>query len=213
MANITAEQALQIPQQLRKQGSPRNPPPPPPSKAAGDADSTNRILSDDAVTLQGQPMPQDKRTRIEVSQLKQALGQDMLFVRETIRTKLAEYGMHAGTRLAVEKDAFGNIVLSGTGSSAEFDRIATDLNHSKAFKDAFSRLSQQQPTLNYVDNVTKLSRAYGVENPVFRSLLSESGEFNRLSDIAHRYQSIRSSQTLPAQDTSASGGGFRLSLT
>ncbi len=213
MANISTEQALQIPQQLRRQGSGQNSAasathPSSPSEA-----SAERILSDDAVTLNLQTPPTDKRSQLEVNQLKSALGQDMIFVRETLRNKLAEYGAHPGTRLAVEKDMFGNISLNGQADASILERMAGDLNKSKAFREAFGRLSQQQPTLNYVDNVTKLSRAYGVENSLFRTLLSESGEFNGLSDIAHRFQSVKANaQSFAEGADSGTENPFRLSL-
>lgn len=197
MANITAEQALQIPQQLKRQGS---------QTQGGTAASpgsndtkAGKFLSDDAVTLQNS-LPSGEPRSIEVDQYKRTLGADMLFVKETIRNKLSEYGLNPNAKLAVSKDLFGQIAVTGPASAADLERISSDLNKSKAFQEAFGRLSQQQPTLNYMDNVVKISKAYGVGNSLFNSLISESQEFNKLSDIAHRYQSIRSASAAELAD-------------
>lgn len=194
MANITAEQALQIPQQLKRQGS-QSPGGTPPASSGNNDKKGAAYLSDDAVTLQNMPPSSEPRT-IEVDQFKRTLGADMLFVKETIRNKLSEYGLNPNAKLAVSKDLFGQIVVSGPATAADLERISSDLNKSKAFQEAFGRLSQQQPTLNYMDNVVKISKAYGVGNSLFNSLISESQEFNKLSDIAHRYHSLRNTTAM-----------------
>lgn len=188
MANITTEQALQIPQQLKRQDSHsqgESRPPATPGNGSG-----GKYLSDDAVTLLNSSAGHERRT-IEVDQYKRTLGQDLVFVKETIRNKLSEYGLNPNAKLAVSKDLFGQIAVTGPASAADLERISADLNKSKAFQEAFGRLSQQQPTLNYMDNVVKISKAYGVGNALLNSLISESEEFNKLSDIAHRYNSLR----------------------
>lgn len=208
MANITAEQALQIPQQLKRQGSqaqggahPVNP---------GNSDGKgSKFLSDDAVTLQNS-QPSGEPRSIEVDQYKRTLGADMLFVKETIRNKLSEYGLNPNAKLAVSKDLFGQIAVTGPASAADLERISTDLNKSKAFQEAFGRLSQQQPTLSYMDNVVKISKAYGVGNSLFNSLISETQEFNKLSDIAHRYNSMRTATATDFSDDTANAFKFNV---
>lgn len=208
MANITAEQALQIPQQLKRQGS-QGQTGTPPVNAGGSEGKGSRFLSDDAVTLQHMVPSGDARS-IEVDQYKRTLGADMLFVKETIRNKLSEYGLNPNAKLAVSKDLFGQIAVTGPASTADLERISSDLNKSKAFQEAFGRLSQQQPTLNYMDNVVKISKAYGVGNTLFNSLISESQEFNKLSDIAHRYQSLRSATAIEYAEESAQAFKFNV---
>lgn len=200
MANITAEQALQIPQQLKRQGS-QSQTGTPPVNASNSEGKGSKFLSDDAVTLQNS-QPSDEPRSIEVDQYKRTLGADMLLVKETIRNKLSEYGLNPNAKLAVSKDLFGQIVVTGPATAADLERISSDLNKSKAFQEAFGRLSQQQPTLNYMDNVVKISKAYGVGNSLFNSLISESQEFNKLSDIAHRYHSLRSANAIERAESS-----------
>lgn len=196
MAQITTEQALQIPQQLKRQGSQQGSGSSPAPGQVGDDDRQRKgILSDDAVTLHNFQAKQNIK-RIEVNSYKGQLGLDNAFVKETLRTKLAEYNLNPNTHVTVKKDMFGNIEIKGAILQSDIDNISQDLNNSQTFKDAFSRLSQQQPTLNYVDNVVKLANAYGVGNSLFNSLVSDDNEFNKLNDLSHRYQALKANAEL-----------------
>lgn len=188
MAHISTEQALQIPQNLRQQHSNTGSQP-----AAGSKDKKH--LSDDDVTILSlQTKPNIKKVKVE--SYKNELGRDNAIVQETLKNKLAEYKLSTNTQLKVEKDMFGNVSLKGALLQSDLERISEDLNNSETFKDSFSRLSQQQPTLNYVDNVVKLSSAYGVGNNLFNSLISEDNEYNKLNDIAHRYDALRNTNAM-----------------
>lgn len=155
-----------------------------------------RILSDDDVTLSEKRPAETPRTNLALKEYKYSVAQDVAFVRETLRHKLTEYEMPPGTRLGISKNGIGQIEIDARMPDEVRGRIEQDLSQSQAFKGAFDRLSVNQPTLDYVDNVMKLSQAYGIRNNVFDSLISRDGNFNGLQDIAHRYQSVR--QTLPA---------------
>lgn len=187
MAHISTEQALQIPQQLQRQG------------AHAESDDTarrkeqaeKRVLVDDAVTLLRLGI-NGQNKQIKVDSFKNELGQDQAFLKETLKSKLAEYGLNPKTQLAIEKDIFGNIEIKGSMRPADHEKLTADLNNNQHFKNAFQRLSKQQPTLDYVDNVVKISSTYGVGNKMFDELISERGEHNKLSDIAHRYESLKS---------------------
>ncbi len=212
MTQMTTEQALQIPQQLRKQapsgqdlGSHSG------SASGQSAEHDKRFLSDDAVTLMRQQSSETLKN-VKVENYKTEVGQDLAYVKETLRNKLAEYRQNPATRLSLEKDVFGNIQLKGPVLQTELEKIARDLNNSQAFKEAFNRINQQQPTLNYVDNVVKLAKAYGVSNPVFNSLLSERAEYNGLQDIAHRYQALKSNNAIDDASDSLSESEFKLVL-
>ncbi|MFT7186330.1 MAG: hypothetical protein ACI84K_001728 [Pseudohongiellaceae bacterium] len=182
MAHISTEQALQTPQNLRQQQS---------NTGAGATSAQNKKhLSDDDVTiLRLQTNPNIKKVKVET--YKNELGRDNAVVQETLKNKLAEYKLSTNTQLKVEKDMFGNVSVKGALLQSDLERISDDLNNSEAFKESFSRLSQQQPTLNYVDNVVKLSSAYGVGNNLFNSLISEDSDYNKLNDIAHRYDALK----------------------
>ncbi len=182
MAHISTEQALQIPQQLKQQGSH--------SGSGSTGENGKKLLSDDDVTiLRLQANPNIKKLKVE--NYKNELGKENAVVQETLKNKLAEYNLSTNTQMKVEKDMFGNIVLKGALLQSDLERIGDDLNNSAVFKDAFSLLSQQQPTLDYVDNVVKISSAYGVGNNLFNSLISDDSEFNKLNDIAHRYDALK----------------------
>lgn len=187
MAHISTEQALQIPQNLRQQQSNSGSG----SGTLGDNTQNQKILSDDDVTLlRLQANPNIKKVKVEA--YKNELGRDNAIVQETLKNKLAEYKLSTNTQLKVEKDMFGSVSVNGALLQSDLERISDDLNNSQVFKDSFGRLSQQQPTLNYVDNVVKISSAYGVGNSLFNSLISEDNEYNKLNDIAHRYDSLKS---------------------
>lgn len=172
-------------------------------RGLGKAAPQERILRDENVTLseslrEGRPA-EVPRANLALKEYKFSVAQDAAFVRETLRHKLAEYEMPAGTRMGISKDAIGHIEIDSRMPDEVRGRIEQDLNQSQAFKTAFDRLSVNQPTLDYVDTVMKLSQAYGTRNSLFDSLISRDGSFNGLQDIAHRYQSV--GQTLSRETT------------
>jgi hypothetical protein len=197
MAHISTEQALQIPQNLKQQQS---------NAGSGTASARdNKHLSDDDVTiLHLQVNPNIKKVKVEA--YKNELGRDNAIVQETLKNKLAEYNLSTNTQLKVEKDMFGNVSIKGALLQSDLERISDELNNSEAFKSSFSRLSQQQPTLTYVDNVVKLSSAYGVGNNLFNSLISEDNEYNKLNDIAHRYDTLKNTSAI--KESAASFDSF-----
>ena len=188
MSQISTEQALQIPQQLKRQDAQNQ------SNSNGNqADSDPRkILMDDAVTLLMQQAANPIK-KVKVESFKGELGQEKTFINETLKNKLAEYKMNPNTRLTIQKDAFGQIELEGAALPSDLEKLTRDLNNNKLFKSSFDKLSQQEPTLKYVDNVVKISQVYGVQNSLFNSLISEQNEFNKLNDIAHRYEALKTS--------------------
>lgn len=187
MSQITTEQALQIPQQLQRQGAQSQ------TDSQGDSSEQDqrKILRDDAVTLLMQQSANPIK-KVKVESFKGELGQEKSFINETLRNKLAEYRLNPNTRLTIQKDMFGGIELSGSALASDLEKMTQDLNNNKLFKSAFDKLSQQEPTLKYVDNVVKISQVYGVQNNLFNSLISEQNEYNKLNDIAHRYETLKS---------------------
>lgn len=212
MAQISTEQALQIPQQLQRQGAH--------SEGSASDDSTRRkeqaekrVLLDDAVTLLRRGVNISNK-KVDVEEFKSKLGQDQAFLKETLKNKLAEYNLNPRTQLSIEKDIYGKIDVKGAMRPSDHEKLTTDLNNNRHFKDAFQRLSKQQPTLDYVDNVVKLSSAYGVGNTLFNELLSEKNEHNGLNDIAHRYESMKTNQAQSSENgiEGQAYSGFRLTI-
>ncbi|MFV1873629.1 MAG: hypothetical protein ACMZ64_09935 [Oleiphilus sp.] len=187
MSQITTEQALQIPQQLQRQGAQSQ------TDSQGDSSEQDqrKILRDDAVTLLMQQSANPIK-KVKVESFKGELGQEKSFINETLKNKLAEYRLNPNTRLTIQKGMFGGIELSGSALASDLEKMTQDLNNNKLFKSAFDKLSQQEPTLKYVDNVVKISQVYGVQNNLFNSLISEQNEYNKLNDIAHRYETLKS---------------------
>ncbi len=134
-----------------------------------------------------------------LTQYKQTVAQDLSYVRETLRHKLAEYNVHPATALSVSKTEQGSIQLDGKIPDQVRERIQQDLNNNRGgFGEALSRLSVTEPTLHFMDNALKLNQAYGVNNSLLDSLLSENQQFNGLQDVIHRYDSLRRTAT-PAE--------------
>ena len=149
------------------------------------------ILPADAVDLRLTTGFNASPKKVHVNEYKDAVGKDSAFIKDTLRNKLAEVGMNPEMKLEISKDLYGNFQAKGNGMPYAMEQVNTDLNTNKAFRDAFNRLSTDQPTLDYVDNVVKVANAYGVTNNVFASLFSETSDNNGLSDIAHRYDALK----------------------
>ncbi|MDC0664223.1 hypothetical protein [Marinobacter sp. SS21] len=185
---------------LQQASSQRTPPQATPNAAAGASEDT--ASGRDDVTLSGGPLPKAS-AKLAINQYKSSLGQDTHFVKETLRHKIAEYGIHPGTRMSVTKSDQGTLRLQAAIPAEKRERIEQDLNNNKSFTDAFHRLSSQQPTLAFVDGALKLNQAYGVNNALLESLVSENDQFNGLGDLVHRYDNIR--RMVGAEDIAAAG--------
>ncbi|MCK7552695.1 hypothetical protein [Marinobacter goseongensis] len=179
-----------------------------PAGKAGDAVAVDQPSSptDDRFTRtapQNPDLAALKSRQLSVTDYKQTVGQDLAFVRETLRHKLAEYGMHPATAINVTKGDNGNVQVEGKVPEAKRGQIEQDLNNNKGFQDAFSRLSVNEPTLHFVDNALKLNRAYGVNNSLLDTLVSDNQQFNGLQDLVHRYDTMR--KTVSSEQLEAAG--------
>lgn len=157
-----------------------------------------------AAQEQGQQPPVSARSsrsfvpaaaKLPLKHYKSSVGQDLSFVRETLRHKIAEYGLNPGIQLQVQKSPLGRVEVDGRMPEDTRTAITRDLNQNQGFTDAMSRLSVGQPTLRYVDNIMKLSQAYGTDNTLFQSLVSRDNSANNLPDIAQRFNNLRNNQT------------------
>lgn len=144
-----------------------------------------------------------KARRLAMADYKQTVGQDLAFVRETLRHKLAEYNLPPATALSVAKNDSGSIAVEGNVPDKARGLIENDLNVNRSFREAFNRLSMNEPTLHFMDNALKLNQAYGVNNPLLDTLISENEQFNGLQDLVHRYDTLR--RTAGAEQLEAAG--------
>lgn len=152
-----------------------------------------------------------KARKLAMADYKQTVGQDLAFVRETLRHKLAEYNLPPATAMTVTRNDTGRIAVEGTIPDKTRALIEQDLNVNRNFRDAFSRLSVNEPTLHFMDNALKLNQAYGVNNPLLDTLISENQQFNGLQDLVHRYDTLR--RTASAQQLEAAGSSRAYALS
>lgn len=153
-----------------------------------------------------------KSRKLAMADYKQSVGQDLAFVRETLRHKLAEYNLQPNTAVNVNRGEHGGIQVDGKISEDIRARIENDLNINKNFKDAFSRLSLNEPTLHFMDNALKLNQAYGVNNPLLDTLVSENEQFNGLQDLVHRYDTLRRSAGSEQFEVAGNSRGYAFNL-
>lgn len=153
-----------------------------------------------------------KSRKLPMAEYKQTVGQDLAFVRETLRHKLAEYNLQPATALSVSRNESGAVQVAGQIPEPTRASIETDLNVNRNFKDALSRLSVNEPTLGFMDRALKLNQAYGVNNPLLDTLISENQQFNGLQDLVHRYDNLRRSANAERLDTSGSARGYAFNL-
>jgi len=160
--------------------------------------------ADDAGRLKSQKLP--------LADYKQTVGQDLAFIRETLRHKLAEYNLNSATAVSVNKNESGKIEVGGALAEETRTRIENDLNLNKNFADAFSRLSVNEPTLHFMDNALKLNQAYGVNNSLLDTLISENQQFNGLQDLVHRYDTLRRSAPADPFGATTNRGAYAFNL-
>lgn len=63
-----------------------------------------------------------------------------------------------------------------------------------------------------MDNALKLNKAYGVNNSLLDTLVSDNQQFNGLQDLAHRYDSLRRTISTDQATNYADRKNFALSL-
>jgi len=153
-----------------------------------------------------------KARRLAMTDYKQTVGQDLAFVRETLRHKLAEYNLHPATALNVSKNENGSVAVEGKIADNTRAQIEKDLNVNKNFKEAFNRLSVNEPTLHFMDNALKLNQAYGVNNPLLDTLISENQQFNGLQDLVHRYDTMRRSVSAEQMEAAGNSRAYAFNL-
>lgn len=134
------------------------------SSATGEAPNSNDDRFTPSQWQEGNPTSQKTR-QLPLTQYKQTVAQDLSYVRETLRHKLAEYNIHPATAVSVSKTEQGSIQLDGKIPDQVQEKIEQDLNNNRGFGEALSRLSVTEPTLHFMDNALKLNQAYGVNNP------------------------------------------------
>jgi len=186
--------STQFQQAMERRQTPSTAPEAAPGKAQAKAMETEPTPGDDRFTPSDSSqadLARLKARRLAMADYKQTVGQDLAFVRETLRHKLAEYNLHPATALNVSKTENGSVAVEGKIADNTRIQIEKDLNVNKNFKEAFNRLSVNEPTLHFMDNALKLNQAYGVNNPLLDTLISENQQFNGLQDLVHRYDSLR----------------------
>ncbi|AZZ91123.1 hypothetical protein EUZ85_10445 [Hahella sp. KA22] len=163
------------------------------------------------VTLSGQQQEQSSRPRVMIKEFQQGVGQDTAFVQQTLRQKLAEYGV-ASVRGQVRlgRSETGALEISGAIPTEAKQKIEADINRNPDIKQTFVRLSNQKPALDYVQNVMRLQNAYGGDNSLFSSLLSSNPQNNSLQDIVQRFHKMGSAA---AEMTANSGSAFSISIS
>ena len=169
---------------------------------------------DDRFTPSGRSIDNaELKTRaLTLGEYKQTVAQDLSFVRETLRHKLAEYNLHPATSVNVSKGENGTIQVDGSMTDNLKEKIGQDLNNNKGFQEAFSRLSVTEPTLDFMDNALKLNQAYGVNNSLLDSMVSENEQFNGLQDLVHRYDNLKRSASGQQPVSTASQQRYAFSL-
>lgn len=186
------------------------------AKATGSAKAVQPASpGDDRFTPSGDSLSdanQLKSQKLPLADYKQTVGQDLAFIRETLRHKLAEYNLNPATAISVNKNDSGKIEVGGKLAEETRSRIEKDLNINKNFKEAFSRSSVNEPTLHFMDNALKLNQAYGVNNSLLDTLVSENQQFNGLQDLVHRYDTLRRSASPSPFEATANQGAYAFNL-
>ena len=198
--------STQFQQAMERRQTPSTGPEAAPGKAQAKAMETEPTPGDDRFTPSENnqsDLPRLKARRLAMTDYKQTVVQDLAFVRETLRHKLAEYNLHPATALNVSKTENGSVAVEGKIADNTRIQIEKDLNVNKNFKEAFNRLSVNEPTLHFMDNALKLNQAYGVNNPLLDTLISENQQFNGLQDLVHRYDTMR--RSVSAEQIEAAG--------
>lgn len=180
-----AMQSLESGASNRQQSAPTN------KAEAPETQRPKNAMADERVTLADRETKKANLGDLPIREYKDYVARDSNFVKETVGTKLSELDVDLGTRLSVRKNSLGDLEVDAKIPAETRDRIESDLNQNRAFKAAFNRLSVNQPTVEYLDNVSRISQAYGEGNSMLESIVSENPENNSLQDLAHRYQELR----------------------
>lgn len=172
--------------------------------AAAEGQRPQNAIAEERVTLAETSDRKPLLADLPMRDYKDAVAEDSQFVKETVSTKLSELGLDQSTRLALRSNVLGDLEIDSQMATQTRERIENDLNNNRAFRAAFSRLSVNQPTVDYLENVSRISRAYGEGNAMLESIVSDNPENNHLRDLAHRYHELR--KQIASEDGFSSNG-------
>ncbi|GAA3959043.1 hypothetical protein [Allohahella marinimesophila] len=136
--------------------------------------------------------------RVTLQQAGADIAPETFAIQNLLRQKLSEHGIPGNTPIALERHEDGKFALLGPLPDALKTRIADEFNQSSELKQVFVKLSTHTPTFEYLRNNLRLQSAYGSENPVFSSLLSEQSTHNSLPDLTTRLDQLRRLQAKEA---------------
>ena len=168
------------------------------------------------IKLSGE-QPSKTTPRIEIKTYQQQVGQETAYIQATLRQKVAEYGLAPTTKLSIYRDEIGAVKLEANIPSEIINKIEFDLNQNPDFKQRFLKVSEQSPTLNYLQNVDRIRSTYGTENEVVNTLLSKNSENNSLQAISQRFERLnqvsqKETITASAIENDSSKGSFSIAI-
>ncbi len=118
------------------------------AKGKKPAEPARNILLDDPVNLRQSLGLDPSKPRVSLQDFRVQVGQDSALLENTLRTKIAEYGLRPGTKLELARDERGEIQVHGANTpQGVLMQIGKDLNLNQEVRNAFSRISVNQPTL------------------------------------------------------------------
>ncbi len=175
-------------QQLREQQSPVQPAAPDPAGPveSGDAD-TPVSLSHFNAGPAASPRPKPEQA---IRTWQREIGQAIASLQTVLRQKVAEYQLPEGTDLNVRPEG-GQIIVDAAVPEPVRKMIEADLNNMPQFRATLQTVWQSKPALDIMQNVVRLQQAYGTENRIYSSVLSQHQEFNGLTDLATRFQRLQ----------------------
>ncbi|OZG72583.1 hypothetical protein BTA51_15860 [Hahella sp. CCB-MM4] len=166
----------------------------PPAKTADQpAQSAVEDINYPQIKLSGE-VQTDQKPKLSVKEFRQSLGQDTAFIQMTIRQKLAEYGANPRANVQLYRDDTGAIRLNGNLPAETAANIEQDINRNPDFKHRYLRISQNQPTLEYIQNNLNIRQTYGSNNSLFDSLISADPANNSLQDLTTRFSNLGKGQ-------------------
>lgn len=151
------------------------------------------------------------KLKIPVSDLRFNLSQERAELQQLLRKKLADAGLPPGTQVVLQKTPIGTLAVDGNLNAAQQKKLEGLFNQSPEIKRLFTRVSQYQPTVEFVSNADRLAKTYGVNNQALEAIVSRNQEHNTLQDISLRLDELK--RQMPTEREAGETQRFGLAIS
>lgn len=144
----------------------------------------------------------------KLASYQEELRQTIDSLKAQLQHALKEMGLSESTYLKASFNESDEIQVESYLSPDMANAIASKLNSDELFTQRFKQLAQNHPTVNYLQNVTQINKAYNSNNNIFQQLMHRFQPGMSLGEMSRHLQSIVPESSMTAASFSFEFNSF-----